>query len=343
MTRSTTHRPAFGIAAFLVAALIALSGAAYAADPDVSITSSVDRSTVTVGDIIHYTLTVAWADGVDLTPPPLGINLGRFEVRDYKPGEPEKLASGRTRVATTYQVAIYESGDFAIPGVPIAMVDRAGTARTIDSEPIDIHVESLAPETGGSIKDIRKPAEIPVDWRPYAIAAALALAVIATACFVWIWLARRRARRMKLRLSGFHVPAGQWALDELDRLRAAGLIEAGRIDEFYVGVSTVVRGYVERRYFLPALKRTSGEIVVETEALGVDATHVGLLRGFLDDADLVKFARVDPGADAASEMLARARDLVDRTRLTADVESDDEPEPAAGGDEAGERPGEAAP
>ncbi len=49
----------------------------------VSVNSSVDGAKITVGDPIAYTLTVTREESVKVELPPVGVNLGGFEIRDY--------------------------------------------------------------------------------------------------------------------------------------------------------------------------------------------------------------------------------------------------------------------
>ena len=94
----------------------------------------------------------------------------------------------------------------------------------------------------------------------------------------------------------------------------------------------VLRGYLERRFSFPAVESTTEEIReamksrrVLPGADGDDALDL------FTEADLVKFARFDPGATAGEAALRRGRDWVERVgaRPVADAEPSAGPEPPA--------------
>ena len=152
-----------------------------------------------MGDVIRYTLTVEWAKGVQVTPPSLGVNLGQFEIRDYKAGEPKPIEGGRTRLVSTYDVAIYEAGSFTeIPGVPVKYKDAAGVERTIDSEAVNVLVASANPDLKGTIRDVKAPVAIPIHWRPYILVGSGVLAALLLAIGAALYRARRAALVAKL-------------------------------------------------------------------------------------------------------------------------------------------------
>ena len=55
------------------------------------IESGVDRDVITIGDLIHYRITVKHKKNITVEYPGLAANLGAFEIRDYTVKEPEKI------------------------------------------------------------------------------------------------------------------------------------------------------------------------------------------------------------------------------------------------------------
>jgi hypothetical protein len=301
-------RGRLAVALFLVLAVFA----AAQETAQVRVSSSVDRSSVTVGDVVRYTLAVEWAKGVTVTPPSLGVNLGQFEIRDYKAGEPKGIESGRTRLETTYEIAAYDVGTLTIPGVPIRYKDASGAEKTIDSEPISILVAGSNPDLKGTIRDLRGPVGIPVDWTPYLLIGGGALLAALLGIGGYLYYRAWRARRAKL--AEARVPADQWALARLEELRAAGHVEAGRLKEYFSGLSEILRGYVERRYRVPALERTTDELAVVVAALPIAKDLGAELLDRLATCDLVKFAKHVPDADVPVRMLEEARAFIHATK-----------------------------
>ena len=310
----------------VVSAVVVLAQQA-AAPADVRVSSTVDKSSVTVGDVIRYALTIEWAKGVQVTPPSLGVNLGQFEIRDYKAGEPKAIEGGRTRLVSTYDVAIYEAGSFTVPGVPVKYKDAAGVERTIDSEAVNVLVASANPDMKGTIRDVKAPVAIPIRWRPYILVGSGVLAALVLTIGGYLYYRAWRARRARLAEEA-RVPAHEWALQRIEELRAAGHIEAGRVKEHYAGLSEILRGYLERRYGVPALERTTDELSEETRRTPLAPGSRDGLLAFLEACDLVKFAKHVPGAEVHPRMLEQAREFVRATALGAAPAAPPEPPPA---------------
>ena len=77
----------------------------------------------------------------------------------------------------------------------------------------------------------------------------------------------------------------------LQRLRE----ENPPVDVFYTRLSDIVRRYLEDRFQLRAPERTTEEFLYETSRNGLlSAEHKELLGRFLQECDLVKFARLQP-------------------------------------------------
>ena len=97
------------------------------------------------------------------------------------------------------------------------------------------------------------------------------------------------------------------ALDGLLLIEAMRLPEQGRFKEHTTLVSDTVRVYVERRYDIPALERTTGEIRPDLKRTDMSPEVMALLIVFLQESDLIKFSEYTPDAESANRLLARAR------------------------------------
>ncbi len=122
------------------------------------------------------------------------------------------------------------------------------------------------------------------------------------------------------------VPPHRIALDALADLRARGWIEALNIEPFYVELSGIVRRYLEARFGLRAPERTTEEFIRDAlTSRKLSDAHQSLVAGFLEQSDLVKFARHAPGQPDMRNALDSADRLV---RETMDAAPD--PHPLAG-------------
>ena len=110
------------------------------------------------------------------------------------------------------------------------------------------------------------------------------------------------------------VPPHRIALDALADLRAKGWIEALKIEPFYVALSGIVRRYLEGRFGLRAPERTTEEFIRDAlTSKKLSDAHRDLVAGFLEQSDLVKFARHAPGPTDMRNALKSAERLVHET------------------------------
>ena len=93
------------------------------------------------------------------------------------------------------------------------------------------------------------------------------------------------------------------ALAALQKLKAANL----PVEKFYTQLSDIVRQFIEGRYGLRAPERTTEEFLAEAR---LPEQYMVLLQTFLQEADLVKFARHRPGADDMARALSAAEKFV---------------------------------
>jgi hypothetical protein len=159
-------------------------------------------------------------------------------------------------------------------------------------------------DPSADIRDIRGPKYVPPPWLiPAVVAGVLALALAGYG--VWRLMQRRQRPRI---LTLFEA-----ALQRLEELRP--LMQPARAREFSIGVSDIVRGYIEQRFDATAAHRTTEEFLrdlLETTNPGL-ARHRPLLSEFLHQCDLVKFAGVSLSVQNMEALQQSARVFVIET------------------------------
>ncbi|MHC4947802.1 MAG: hypothetical protein ACYTG1_06020 [Planctomycetota bacterium] len=286
---------------------------------------SVPRGEVRVGDAVALAIDVTAEPGVDVEIPPLGETAGPFAVRAARTPPDVPDADGRRRWSHAYRLVTFEADDLEIPAVTIRFADRRGDEPVegeLTAGPLVVTVVSAVdafdPATPPEIRGaVDLPFGIPT-WGRIAAAAMVAAALAAGAVMAaWWWTWRRRhpaPRPVPV------IPSHVWALERLAALEASPLLERRRVHEFYVRLSDIARGYIERRFNLRAPERTTDEFLREARlhpALGED--HQDLLARFLRAADMVKFARHEPARPECEAALAAARSFVERTAPRPDA------------------------
>jgi len=280
-------------------------------------TLSVSPHQATIGDALDARITVHLDPGSQFDPAGLPPEWGDAQVLS---GGWQPAADPSTRIWAG-KIAIYKIGAVTIPplAIPIAAGEPPVAAST---EAVTITVEpSLKPGKPGEgdldVADLKAPATIPPDYGPLRAALAELALLLAGAVLAW-WLWRRYA----VRLAAVAVPPDPfrklpphvWVYEELEKLLARRLAEEGRIGLFYDELTRIVKTYLEGRYRIDLLERTTSEVPSALQTAGAPADAGRLSRALLESGDLVKFARVPSGAAECRSAVEEAYRLVDLTK-----------------------------
>ena len=101
---------------------------------------------------------------------------------------------------------------------------------------------------------------------------------------------------------------------ELARLKDQGYLEEKDFKSYYSGFSDVLRRYLERRFEIDALEKTTVEVVENLEKGPIEKDVLRAIREVLSQSDLVKFAKLVPSYDLAGELETLLLDAVERTK-----------------------------
>lgn len=299
--------------------LVVWGGAAFgpaAADqteaPSVSV--SVDRAEVTIGDPIRYTISVTAAADIEVEIPLLGEQVGDFTVLDF--GElPPRDENGQVVTGRWFRLTTFETGQHLLPG-PTVRYRHHGERERIDGNDISITVVSLLAEAGQNpeLRDIKPPEALPFDWRPYGLVAVAGLVLAGLGGGLFVYL-----RRPAPAVAPAAPPASQVALEALRRLHAQDLIEKQQFETYYVSLSAIVREYLENGLNLRAPEMTTEEFLsAAARDRQLSPVQQERLAEFLSQADLVKFARHRPGPEESEAAYRAARRFVEETRPPQD-------------------------
>lgn len=121
-------------------------------------------------------------------------------------------------------------------------------------------------------------------------------------------------------------PLSEWAKsrEELSRLKS-DIIESRITPESgFIRLTDLVRGYLEKRFGLPATRRTTPEFIEDISRNGnfVPDDRKPFLKNFLEAADRVKFAMAYPEKELLNRALCNAEALLDATRPNEEDKKD---------------------
>ena len=296
------------------------------------VSTQVDSTHVTVGDRVTMTVAVEHPPSARVTLPD-SLDLAPFEVLEAR-AQPDEVVGDVTRSSTVLTLAAFELGELEIPSFDLVVTAADGTEEVLSTDRFGIEVASVGADESGDIRDIRGPMGIPLGALRLALWVLLPLLLAAA---LWVVARRLRAKPGDAAQPALGVPprpAHEVALEALAALEASPMLERGLVKEYHIEASDILRTYVEARFGVEALEMTTLEVLAGLDAAGTDARFRDGLRAFLQQCDLVKFAKVRPGPDASSHVLDLGRRIVLDSAPPQPVATESErgPVPAAVGE-----------
>ncbi|MDZ7331727.1 MAG: BatD family protein [candidate division KSB1 bacterium] len=288
----------------------------------VTIEARVDKNKIKIGDLIRYSIIISHDSDVTIALPELGANLGQFEIRDYNDLTPEKRG-GEIVQRREYIISTFDIGEYEIPPVSIRyQLPGDTTWQELATEQIKIVVESLKPSEAGDIRDIKPPLVIERDWKQYIRYAIAAMIVLAIGILSYIVIQRiRQGKGLIPRAEKPPRPPHEVALEALEQLLQASLLQTGEIKQFYIRISEIIRRYIEGRYFIPAIEMTTTQLIDAMIEAEIESEVVQLVEDFLLACDLVKFAKYIPTEAENQRAIAQAFEIVNRTKIVIEEET----------------------
>lgn len=285
----------------------------------VEVTLKVSPARPMIGDVVELRLAAVAEPGVELLMPEFGEALGRFQIVDFAPSERQE-ADGRTRAEQVYRLQPARSGPQSIPALRVEFVDRRdGQKPAPDGEDAyEILTERVVLDVGTILASDAplelRPAHADLGRRRFPgvpvwifVVGALVVAALAGP---FVWRAHQAYRARQRQRSAYEV-----ARAELDALLAGGRPRPETMDAFYVALSLIVRRYLENRFALRSPELTTEEFLNEMgRSPDLARSHQQMLRDFLLQADLVKFAGHRPEAEIVGQSIASAERFLEDTR-----------------------------
>jgi hypothetical protein len=250
-----------------------------------------------IGDI--FTVSILIRHDSILTPDmPRIESFPGFKVIDSGSNTPETFA-GQLESEFWIRLQAEKVGTLTIPSIPLSLY-LSDAPKEDDPNPaivmtpqVSIDIQSVIqaqnePATG--IKDIKPLEKVERNWWPWVIAG-LALAALLVALY-FLWKKWQSASPAITSSPEKQLLPHELAMRELDALRAQGLLESGKIQEYFFGLSEIFRRYLVTRYNFPALDWTTEEITSNLHNVkGLDSSTKEHLLTILRNTDQVKFAK----------------------------------------------------
>ena len=285
------------------------------ADEGISAKLTPQQKELHVGDVINLTLDVTHPAGYRLIPLELEQTWGDFELRSLSPVTVSRNADGTESSQQTIAVTLWGLGTYQTPLLPLKVSSPTGELSEVRANSVSLTVVSVLEEGDSQLREIKAQATLPSPSLWPWLLGGLLVTVLILGPLLWLYKRLLAKRAHGSRVVPDNRPAYQVALDELQRIRGLNLPTQGQFKEHYALVSDTLRRYLEKTYPIQATEQTTKEIQQALAPLSMTDDQKTTLLNLLNEADMVKFANVEPDLSQARELPEQAHHFVLGTRL----------------------------
>ena len=227
-------------------------------DGPVAVRASVTPDPSNIGDLLTLEIVAAFPRGYAVNLPTT-IELDPLHLVDIEETEPESTGQG-LRKTFRIRMQVFSVGEQRSPSFPVTYVDDGGAVHTIALPSVPFVVESLLANVDDAARkgedppvSIEYPNEL-AEIIVWSAAGTLLLALLA-----WV-LARRWLGREKIVPAPPPIPPHEVAYAALEELAGGDLLQSEQYADYYVQLTEITKAYLQGRFGVDALDRTTEEI-----------------------------------------------------------------------------------
>lgn len=253
--------------------------------------SGLTRDSILVGDQVVWSTVFEIPGGKSLAIAPYGEETGKIDVLHDFRLDTLSIKDGIARLEARLLFTSFDSGFYRLPQ-PLII---AGGTDTIYFDPPSIAVNTIQIDTASfKAYDIKGQITYPVTFKEVLPWILLGLGVIVVIYLLYRYIKYRKENRDFFGKPIVKDPPHIIALRELEKLRMQKLWQSGKEKQFYTGIADTLREYIEARYAVSAMEKTTTEIMESLSDKQVESRAYNELNGLFKLADLVKFAKYTP-------------------------------------------------
>ena len=290
---------------------------------EIKVTASTDTTDYLVGDRIKYLLQIDADKNVYIINPFFRDSLKDVDVISIS--APNVTQNDKGKIIKYESVlSRFDSSTVTIPAIKIEYrVKGDTTLKSALSNPVTFNVHTLKVSVKEDIKDIKPP--IRLFNYAFIIYILIGLLLIAIGYFVYRKYFKNKPEKI-VEKKEEKILSHQLALRKLDDLENENLWQKGFVKEYHSRITEIIREYFEKQFSLPALELTTTEFLSILRRHSQGKKVLDITSQFLNNADLVKFAKFIPLETVNKEMMTQAREIVNKTMS---IQKDEEVKEAA--------------
>lgn len=276
----------------------------------VNLQSNTDKNVMTIGDNLLLYVNLTYPQNYKLAISSNPPDIKNWEVKELKKDiKPPK--DNKEQLSLTYTLTTFTTGEVLIPEIAFVYKDETGKENQIKTNPTKINVESMLEknEDKGDIRDIVPPFYLRVSLMTYIL---WLLAISAVIYGLYFWYKRYRKNNVSniKEPEKPKTPPEEIALAELEKLKNSNLLKEGRIKEFYIILTDIIRDFISAEYSIATRDRTTAEIYQDLRKMP-DKKALSNIKDFFEVCDLVKFAKYRPDEVSCLQDLESGKSIVE--------------------------------
>ena len=267
------------------------------------VNSQVETSSIRIGEQFQFKISVNGNENVILPK----MVLKGLEIIDSA-----KVDTINNMLIQKYILTGFDSGAFYIPQQQVFVRNQAYFTDSLLINVATVEIDTTKIKKY-PIKSIKSEPYVFDDFKMYIYLLLAALAIIG----FWIYYFVIRKRKVQEEKPLYKMlPPFEEAIYKLNELDSKLLWQNNHVKEYYSELTEIVRNYIEREMQVPALEKTTDEIIEmlrdfqNANTINTSKETIKKLKELLQEADLVKFAKSKPMSIEIEEDRKDAQEII---------------------------------
>ena len=297
---------------FSISFLMLHSSAWAGEQASVLVKAEVDKASFTIGEKVEYQVSVIHDPAIQITsqvPPPSADIFQIKEAHDFSEKQDKQIVEGRRFIFTTYEL-----GEYILDPVTIRYRAPAGEEKSIQTNKLYLTVRSVD-SSGKPMTDIRDAKGVLTLARQWGwLWILLLILLLGGGGIFFLWLRSQNRALPRADTEEQALSLEDQTLLRLNRLFDSDLLKKGKVKEYFLELSEILRRYFEKRFEILAVESTTAEVLKDLNKKEIPSALLEKVREALETADLVKFAKWKPTPVEILKTNQLAKTIVEEAR-----------------------------
>jgi hypothetical protein len=296
---------------------------------NIKVHAELDSSSIKIGQQAKLKLSIQYKvntnDRIKIQWPAIGDTLrkeievvGQSKIDTVIPDKDDPFTFLQTK---TIYITSFDSGYWAV--TPFKFTVNNDTAG-IYTDALLLSVATVEVDTTQAIKDIKNPYDINYTWIDWIKdhklqVGGVLLGIALLYLIIWLIIRSRKNQPPVVEEKVVKIPPHIIAFEKLEKLKNDRLWQEGKLKQYHIALTDIIREYIENRFRIPAMEQTTEEILSGFKSVAIDAESKEKLRQLLLLGDLVKFAKEQPLPAENELSMTNASEFINGTKREEEI------------------------